>query len=112
MKKFFSNKLIRIESSVMLLLFAAYYFMRIQNNNISPEFLVNLIFVSLLIILFIFRDSNIRHMYFVFMFLILSVAGNLFGFKELIYITSSLTVSLLILGVLNMILFKDKNLNE
>ncbi len=112
MRNFFSNKLIKIELSVILLFFVFYYLMKIQNNDISLEFLINLIFVALLITLFIFRDSNIRHMYFAFVFLLFTVTGNFFGIKDFIYITSSLTVSLFILGVLNMILFKDKNLNE
>lgn len=112
MRNFFSNKLIKIELSVILLFFVVYYLMKIQNNDIYFEFLINLIFVLLLIILFIFRDSNIRHMYFAFVFLLFTVTGNFFGLNDFIYITSSLTLSLLILGVINMVLFKDKSLNE
>lgn len=112
MRKFFSNKLIKIETSIVLFLLVVYYFMKIQNNDISPEFLVNLIFVALLISLFIFRNSNIRHMYFAFVFLLFTLTSNLFGLNDFIYITSSLTLSLFILGVINMILFKDKGLDE
>lgn len=71
----------------------------------TAESLINFIFISLLCTLFIFRSRNIRHMYFGLIFLIFSMVGNILGFENLVYITSSITISLYILGVLNMMLF-------
>ena len=107
MRNFFSNRLILIESLIILLPIVAYYIIGIQNKNLYPEFLINIVFIALLLTLFIFRSSSIRHMYFAFIFLILTVLGDILGSANFVYISSSLALGLLVLGVLNLLLFKQ-----
>lgn len=109
MKKSFSNRIVTIESLVIFLASVSYYIFSIQDKNISLNFLVNFVFLVLIILSSIFRSGSIRHMFFAFIFLILSVVGNIFGFSNFLSLTSSLTLSLFILGILNMLLFGYKN---
>ncbi len=99
MKKLSSNNLILMESLIILLSMIIYY--------MNPDFLINFIFIGLICTLFIFRNSSIRHMYFGFFFLLLSLIGSVLEFNSFVFITSGLALSLFILGVLNMILFYE-----
>lgn len=110
MKNFFSKKLVLIESFVIILSLLTYYIISVQNKKLYPEFLINSEFIALLLLLFIFRNSSIRHLYFAFVLLILTAFANMFGFHNFVYISSSLALSLLILGVINMLLFKKEEL--
>lgn len=100
MIKIFSKKLITIES--LLIILSLFFY------NISSEFLINFLFISLLIMLFIFRSNSIRHMYFGFIFLLLSLVGDVLGFNKLVYLLSSLALSMFILGALNIFLSHPK----
>lgn len=97
------------EVSIIVLSLIWYYFSNLQNRNLSADFIVNLVFILLLVLLLFFRNSSVRHMYFAFAFVFLSAISNAFGFDNFVYITSGLAVSMLILGVINMILFLHKN---
>lgn len=102
------NKTVLIELSAQFVCFIFFYLIELGNKNISSELFVNLVFVSMLVTLLIFRSGHIRHMYFAFIFLVITALGSVFGIYELIYITGSLTIGFLILGVINMILFGNK----
>lgn len=108
MKNFFSNKLVLIEFFVILSPVFTYYIIGAQNKKLYPEFLINSEFIALLALLFIFRSSSIRHLYFAFVLLMLTAFANMFGFHNFVYISSSLALSLLILGIINMLLFKKE----
>lgn len=107
MKEVFSKKLIIIESLVILL--PAIVFLIIGGLNKNPDFVVNLISLTLLCTLFIFRNSSIRHMYFGFIFLSLSLISDVLGLGSFVYLSASLALSTFILGVLNMLLFYSKS---
>lgn len=62
-------------------------------------------------LLLIFGSNSNRHMYFGFVLLIMSVIGDIFGNQQFTYMTSSLSLGLFILGVINMLLFKIKSQN-
>jgi len=109
MNKFFSDKLLLTESIIILLALFSYYLIGIQNKNLYPDFIINIIFISLLLVMFIFKSSSPRHMYFGFIFLVLSAIANTLEFSNFVYIGSSLSLSLFILGVLNMLLFKPES---
>lgn len=109
MKNYLFNKLFWIELSVFFICLMVFYFTKMRDNNISSEFFINLVFLSMLITLLVFRNSNIRHMYFAFILLIVSSIGDILGFNDFTFVTTSLTVSFFILGVVNMILFRNKN---
>ncbi|MBI2018543.1 hypothetical protein HYS96_02440 [Candidatus Daviesbacteria bacterium] len=85
-----------------------FYILGAQNKNLHPEFLINFIFIVLFISLFIFRSGNIRHMYLAFALLLLAVFASVFGLNNFLYISSSLSLGLLILGIINMLLFKKE----
>lgn len=101
--------MILIESLVILLSMIAFYIIGVQNKNLHPEFLINFIFIVLLVSLFIFRSGSIRHMYLGFVLLLLAVFASVFGFNDFLYILSSLALSLLILGIINMLLFTKED---
>lgn len=109
-KQYFTSKVSTIEGLTILF---AVLFSIIKNGNqfISDNFVINLTFILLFITMFIFRSNNCRHMLFAFILLILSVVTDLFGLNNITFFTSSLTLSLLILGIFNMVLFKDETSN-
>lgn len=111
MKNFFSDKVVLIDSLIIILPFIGFYIIGIQNNNLHPEFLVNSVFIALLLNQLIFRSNSIRHMYFAFVFLILTIIGDLLGLSNFVYTTSSFVLELLILGILNLLLFINKDSN-
>ena len=85
-----------------------FYILSTQNKNLHPEFLINFIFIVLLVSLFIFKRGSIRHMYLAFTLLLPAVFASVFGLNSILYILSSLALSLLILGIINMLLFKKE----
>ncbi len=97
-----SNRLILMESAIILLFLFAFYI----TGVFSSEFLINSMFITLFITLFIFRGNNIRYMYFGFIFLLISVLADVFGFDKFLYIASSLSLSFLILGTVNLLMFR------
>lgn len=107
MKEVFSKKIITIESLTIFL--PVIVFLIIGRSNENPEFVVNLVSLALLCTLFIFRNDSIRHMYFGFIFLLLTLIGNVFGFNNFVYISASLALSMFVLGILNMFLFYSKS---
>lgn len=109
MKNFFSSKLVLIEFFVILSPVFSYYIIGAQNKKLYAEFFINSEFIALLVLLFIFRNSSIRHLYFAFVLLILAAFANGFGFDNFVYISSSLALSLLILGIINMLLFTKED---
>ncbi len=96
------------EGGIVFILFIGFFFYRITNPFFPSELITNSIFLILLVLMFVFRTSNLRYMYFAFIFLILTVIGNIFGFKDFAYFSGSLVISLLLIGVLNMILFRSE----
>ncbi len=106
-KKNFTNKLVLIEVLTITLPLIWFFISGIQDKNLSPEFLVNIIFTVLLFILFIFRNGSIRHMYFSFVFILLSAIANAFSWGDFVFISSSLAIGLLFLGVLNFFISKE-----
>ncbi len=104
-----SKNIAWIEVTLIAVPSIIYYLISIGNKNLFPEFLINFCFILLLISLFIFRSSNLRHMFMGMVFLLLSALLNVFGMDSLVYILSSFALSLFILGVLNMILFGSVN---
>lgn len=105
-KKYFSNKINLIEGLIITFPLVWFFMAKIINQVAPFELIINLSFLALFVTMFIFRSSNFRHMYFAFLMLILLVIENIFGFNSLLFLTSGLTINLLILGTLNMILFK------
>lgn len=103
------QKITWIELSLIAVPSAVYYLISIGNKNLFPEFLINLCFILLLLSMIIFRSPNLRHMYLGMLFLVLSALFNVFGMDSLVYILSSFALSLFILGVVNMILFRSIN---
>jgi len=108
-KKYFSDKINLIEGSIITFSLILFFITKIRNQFATPELVINLFFLALLVTSFVFRSSNLRHMHFAFIFLILSVLENVFGFSNFLYITGSLALSLFILGIINMLLFKNEN---
>lgn len=109
LKIYFGNKINLIDGLIIAFPLMWFFVVKIINQAVSLELMINLSFLALFVTMFIFRTSNFRHMYFAFVFLILSVIENIFGFNNLLFLTSGLTVNLLILGALNMIFFKVKD---
>lgn len=105
-KEYFIKKINFIDGMVTVIPIIWFLINRISNKSIDSELTINLTFLVLLVTLFIFRSSNLRHMYLAFVFLILSVIGSVFNFDDFVYLSSSLVLSLLILGTLNMLLFR------
>lgn len=108
MNRFFSDKLILIETIIIVLPLFSYYIIEIQNKNLYPDFAVNIIFITLVLLMLVFRSKNPRHMYYGFTFLILTILGDLISFTNFVYVASSLTVACFALGAVNMFLFGGK----
>lgn len=72
---------------------------------ILTDLIINLIFISTLILVFIFRNSHQRHFYFAFIFILITALAEVFLITPLVYIAGSLVLCFLFIGVLNMILF-------
>ena len=98
-----SGKIITIESSATGLFLFVFFILKI----FSAELLINIVFALFICMLFLFRSANIRHMYYGFISLLLSLTGNMLGFDNFVYISSSLALSFFILGSINMILFRE-----
>lgn len=111
-RKYFSNKINLVEGSVIMISLVWFLISKTFNQLGSPEFIINSTFLILLATLIIFRSSNIRHMHFAFLLLVLTVLGDVFRFDQFVYVVSSLMFSLFILGVLNMLFFKVDNQHE
>lgn len=109
LKKYFSNKINLIDGLIIAFPLMWFFMVKIITQVVPLELMINLSFLALFVTMSIFKSSNFRHMHFAFVFLILSVMENIFGFNNLLFLTSGLTVNLLILGTLNMILFKVKD---
>lgn len=109
-KKYFTNKVGQTEGIITLLFIIWFAVAKNGDQSGNSNLIINLMFLVLLATMFIYKSSNHRHMLFAFIFLMLSVIADIFGLSSIVFLTSSLTLSLLILGGLNMIIFKDKNL--
>lgn len=105
MSKRSSKKISWIEGGIIAL---ALGFLTVTMRSVifDPELEINIVFILLLFTLFFFRSSSIRHMYFAFILLLLSVVGSIFQIERFSYTTASLALSLFILGIINMVLFK------
>lgn len=107
LKKYINNKIILTESLIIIL--SIIWFLMIKNDQlVSRNIIINLTFLALFATMFIFRNSNHRHLLFAFIFLMSSVVADTFGLNNMLFLTSSLTLSLLILGGLNLLIFQDR----
>lgn len=112
LKKCFNSNINLIEGSVIAFSLLWYFLNKSLSKGVTPEFIINSTFLILLLILVIFRNSSIRHMYFGFILLILTVISNVLGYSQFVYLISSLALSLFILGLINMLFFEHGNKNE
>lgn len=112
LKKKFINRISLVEGLIVLILLIWFFITQDRDQSMNLHFIVSLTFLILLATIFILRSNSHRHMLFAFIFLILSVVADIFRLNNILFLTSSLTLSFFILGVLNMIIFKDKNYNE
>lgn len=105
----FSNKIIFWETFIIAFLLGWLFINRAFNGLLSADFVINIIFILLLIFVFIFRNSHPRHFYMAFIFLLVTIFGNIFIMDTVVYIFGSMTLNLLFVGVFNMMLFKEMN---
>lgn len=111
-RKYFSNKINLVEGLIIMISLVWFLISKIFNQLGSPEIIINSTFLILLATLVIFRSSNIRHMHFAFLLLVLAILGDVFRFDQFVYAVSSLLLSLFILGVVNMLFFKNEDQRE
>ena len=108
-KRYFSNRIIQIEGLIVVLPLVWFFITKLISQVAPFELMINLPLLILFVSMFIFSSSNYRHMYFAFVMLVLSAIENIFGFSNLLFLTSGLTVNLLMLGTLNMVIFKHES---
>lgn len=111
LKKHFINKIYLTEGLIISFSLIWFFVTRNGDQQVNFNIIINLTFLALLVSVFVFRSTSRRHMFFAFTFLIFSVIADIFGLSSIVSLTSSLTLSLFILGVLNMIAFKNINYN-
>lgn len=97
-----------IEGAIITLPSGWFLITTIRNAFFDPEVVIDVVFVMLLVALFIFRNGSLRHMRFAYILLLLSVVGSLFNSERFAYTAASLALGLFILGIINMILFRDR----
>ena len=107
LRRYLSTKINLIDGSVIILSLFWFLLNRTSNQPVTSELIINLTFLMLFVTLVVFRNENIRHMYFGFILLSLTAISHVFGYDQFVYMVSSLTLSLFILGVINMLLFKN-----
>lgn len=103
---FSNNKIKLVEGLIVGAILAWFLIAKTIGQEVSVELMINVSFLGLFITMLVFRSSHLRHMYFAFAMLVLSMIENIFGFSNLLVLTSGLTINLLILGTLNIILLK------
>lgn len=111
-KQYFSSKINLIEGSIITFALLWFFVNKSLSNPATPEFIINSVFLILLLTLIFFRNSGIRHAYFGFALLVLTVVSSILGYNQFVYLISSLALGLFILGLINMLLFRHDQKNE
>lgn len=107
-KEYLNNRIALIESLIISFTLLWFMWVKTFNQGVSLELMINLPFFALFLSMIIFRSGSPRHMYFSFALLVLSVIADVFGLNNLVSLTSSFTLGLFVIGVLNMLIFRKE----
>lgn len=105
MPKKYLNRINLIEGLIISFSFIWFIWVKVTNQTVVLELIINLSFLAIFLSMLIFRNGNLRYMYFAFALLILSIFADVLGFNNLVFLTGGLMISLFVIGVLNMLIF-------
>jgi len=103
-------RLISFELCLFLLTIVLWYLLkRLLNFNIDDEYLVDAVFIVGFLDMLIARSAGPRFFWHGFSSIFLSAVASALEATQVTFLVSSLAVSFLTLGVINMLLFRGKD---
>ncbi len=114
-KRVFSvNRLISIELTFLILTTILWYILTRQLNLlVSDDYLIDIIIVVAALTMLLFRSPHPRLFWYGFSFVAIAALTNALGISLIMNFSSSLSIGMFLLGIINLTLFSSKkNLHD